>query len=65
MADEDHFFRYRANSMTRRIVPTYYRILADIESDERLSGVYRRLAESKEEHLRSLATLTNVGYEAS
>src|SRR5919107_1427166 len=42
MPDEEHFFRYRASSMTSRIVPTYYRILANIESDERLSGVYRR-----------------------
>jgi hypothetical protein len=45
MADEDHFFRYRANSVTSRIVPISYRILADIEPDERLSGVYRRLGE--------------------
>jgi len=29
-----------------------YRVLADEESDERLSGVYRRLAKTVEKHLR-------------
>jgi vacuolar iron transporter family protein len=52
MTDEDRISRYRTNLHDERDSAYLYRVLADVESDERLSGVYRRLAETEEKHLR-------------
>src|ERR671939_1359803 len=52
MTDEDRIARYRANLDDERDSSYLYRVLADVESDERLSAVYRRLAQSEEKHLR-------------
>ena len=52
MADEDPISRYRANLDDEQDSAYLYRVLADVEPDERLSGVYRRLAETEEKHLR-------------
>ena len=52
MADEDPISRYRANLDEEQDSAYLYRVLADVEPDERLSGVYRRLAETEEKHLR-------------
>jgi VIT1/CCC1 family predicted Fe2+/Mn2+ transporter len=52
MADEDRVSRYRANLHDEQDSSYLYRVLADVEPDERLSGVYRRLAETEEKHLR-------------
>ena len=42
MAGEDRISRYRANIEDERNSAYLYRVLADVEPDERLSGVYRR-----------------------
>jgi rubrerythrin len=52
MADEDRVFRYRANLDDEQDSAYLYRILVEVESDERLSRVYLRLAETEEKHLR-------------
>lgn len=52
MANEDPISRYRANLDDEQDSAYLYRVLADVEPDERLSGVYRRLAETEEKHLR-------------
>lgn len=52
MSDEDPISRYRANLDDEQDSAYLYRVLADVEPDERLSGVYRRLAETEEKHLR-------------
>ena len=52
MADEDRISRYQTNLDDEQDSAYLYRVLADIESDERLAGVYRRLAETEEKHLR-------------
>ena len=52
MADEDRVFRYRANLDDEQNSAYLYRILVEVESDERLSRVYLRLAETEEKHLR-------------
>ena len=52
MADEDRVSRYRANLEDEHNSAYLYRTLADVEPDERLSGVYRRLAETEEKHLQ-------------
>jgi vacuolar iron transporter family protein len=52
MAGEDQVSRYRANLEDEQNSAYLYRILADVEPDERLSGVYRRLAETEEKHLQ-------------
>jgi hypothetical protein len=52
MADEERVTRYRANLVDERNSAYLYRILADVEPDERLSRVYQRLAETEEKHLR-------------
>jgi hypothetical protein len=52
MADEDRISRYRASLEDEQNSAYLYRILADVEPDERLSEVYGRLAETEEEHLR-------------
>jgi VIT1/CCC1 family predicted Fe2+/Mn2+ transporter len=52
MADEDRLSRYRNNLDDEHNSAYLYRVLADVESDERLSRVYRRLAETEEKHLR-------------
>jgi VIT1/CCC1 family predicted Fe2+/Mn2+ transporter len=52
MADEDRISRYRANLDDEKDSAYLYRVLAEVESDERLSGIYRRLAETEEKHLR-------------
>jgi hypothetical protein len=44
--------RYQTNLQDERDSAYLYRVLADIEPDERLSGVYRRLAETEEKHLQ-------------
>src|SRR5919202_1349749 len=44
--------RYRANLDDEQDSVYLYRVLADVEPDERLSGVYRRLAETEEKHLQ-------------
>ena len=51
MANEDPISRYRANLDDEQDSAYLYRVLADVEPDERLSGVYRRLAETEEKHL--------------
>src|ERR687890_761121 len=51
MADEDPISRYRANLDDEQDSAYLYRVLADVEPDERLAGVYRRLAETEEKHL--------------
>jgi vacuolar iron transporter family protein len=52
-ADEDRVSRYRRANLDDEQNSAYlYRILADVESDERLWRVYWRLAESEEKHLR-------------
>jgi VIT1/CCC1 family predicted Fe2+/Mn2+ transporter len=51
--DDNHLgSRYRANLEDEQNSAYLYRILADVEPDERLSEVYGRLAETEEEHLR-------------
>jgi len=52
MADKDRLSRYRANLDDEHNSAYLYRILANVESDERLSRVYRRLAETEEKHVR-------------
>jgi len=52
MTDEDRIARYRANLDDERDSSYLYRVLAEVESDERLSAVYRRLAQTEEKHLR-------------
>jgi rubrerythrin len=52
MADEGRVFRYRANLDDEQNSAYLYRILVEVESDERLSRVYLRLAETEEKHLR-------------
>src|SRR5215217_5212067 len=52
MANEDPISRYRANLDDEQDSAYLYRVLADVEPDERLSGVYRRLAETEEKNLR-------------
>ena len=52
MADQERIPRYRANLDDEQDSAYLYRILADVESDERLSRVYRRLAETEEKHLK-------------
>ena len=52
MANEDLISRYRANLDDEQDSACLYRVLVDVEPDERLSGVYRRLAETEEKHLR-------------
>ena len=52
MADKDRLSRYRANLDDEHNSAYLYRILADVEPDERLSRVYRRLAETEEKHVR-------------
>src|SRR5919202_1559784 len=52
MTDEDRVSRYQANLVDEQNSAYLYRILADVESDERLSEVYRRLAATEEKHLR-------------
>jgi VIT1/CCC1 family predicted Fe2+/Mn2+ transporter len=52
MADEDRISRYQANLDDEQNSAYLYRVLADVESDERLSRVYRRLAETEEKHFR-------------
>jgi hypothetical protein len=52
MADEDRISRYQANLDDEQNSAYLYRVLADVEPDERLSRVYRRLAETEEKHLR-------------
>jgi hypothetical protein len=42
MANEDPISRYRANLDEEQDSAYLYRVLADVEPDERLSGVYRR-----------------------
>ena len=46
-ADTD---RYRANFVEEVNAAYLYRVAADLEEDETLSGVYRRLAETEEKH---------------
>jgi VIT1/CCC1 family predicted Fe2+/Mn2+ transporter len=52
MANEDPISRYRANLDDEQDSAYLYCVLADVEPDERLAGVYRRLAETEEKHLR-------------
>ena len=52
MTDEDRVFRYRANLDDEQNSAYLYRILVEVEFDERLSRVYLRLAETEEKHLR-------------
>jgi len=52
MAEEDLISRYRASLEDEHNSAYLYRVLADVEPDERLSGVYRRLAETEEKHLQ-------------
>ena len=52
MAEEDLISRYRASLEDEHNSAYLYRVLADVEPDERLSGVYRRLEETEEKHLR-------------
>jgi VIT1/CCC1 family predicted Fe2+/Mn2+ transporter len=52
MVDEDRISRYRANLDDEQDSAYLYHVLAEVESDERLSGIYRRLAETEEKHLR-------------
>jgi vacuolar iron transporter family protein len=52
MADEDRISRYQTNLEDEQDSAYLYRVLADVEPDEQLSGVYRRLAETEEKHLR-------------
>jgi VIT1/CCC1 family predicted Fe2+/Mn2+ transporter len=52
MADKDRISRYRANLDHEQDSACLYRVLADAEPDERLSGVYRRLGEAEEKHLQ-------------
>jgi RAB protein geranylgeranyltransferase component A len=44
MADVDRVFRYRANLDDEQNSAYLYRILVEVQSDERLSRVYLRLA---------------------
>jgi hypothetical protein len=46
MGDKDQVSLYRANLEGEQDSAYLYRVLADVEPDERLSGVYRRLAET-------------------
>ena len=52
MTDEDRVSRYQANLDDEQNSAYLYRVLADVESDERLSSVYRRLAETEEKHFK-------------
>jgi hypothetical protein len=52
MTDEERISHYRSNLDDEQDSAYHYRVLADVESDERLSRVYRRLAETEEKHLR-------------
>jgi len=52
LTDEDRISRYLANLADERDSAYLYRVLADADSDERLSGVYRRLAGTEEKLLR-------------
>jgi VIT1/CCC1 family predicted Fe2+/Mn2+ transporter len=52
MGDEDQVSLYRANLKDEQDSAYLYRVLADVEPDERLSGVYRRLAETEKKHLK-------------
>src|ERR671938_668454 len=52
MTDEDRVSRYQANLDDEQNSSYLYHVLADVESDERLSSVYRRLAETEEKHFK-------------
>lgn len=52
MAEEDRISRFRANLVDERDSAHLYRVLAELESDERLSGIYGRLAKAEEKHTR-------------
>ena len=52
MVDEDQISRYRTNLEDEQDSAYLYRVLAEVEPDERISGVYRRLAQTEEKHLR-------------
>jgi hypothetical protein len=43
--------RYRENFIEEINAAYLYRVAADLEGDETLSGVYRRLAETEEKHV--------------
>jgi len=49
---EDDISRYQANWRDEVESAALYRSLAEIEADERLSGVYERLAQAEEKHAR-------------
>lgn len=52
MAEEDRISRFRANLVDERDSAHLYRVLAELESDERLSAIYGRLAKAEEKHTR-------------
>ena len=55
MADRKDIRRYRANLIDEQNSAALYRLLAEREENEKLAGIYYRLAEAEEKHAASWA----------